>query len=59
MSLELLLAMLCLVGVAKSDRRHRFITLPVQITMCGDKFRYAFFGGPLYSLLASQGAPRS
>jgi len=48
MFLNLLLAIACLVFVARKNIPHDIDTLPVRIYQFGEKYRYAIFGGPLY-----------
>jgi hypothetical protein len=48
MLLNLLLAVACLVFVARKNMPHDIGTLPVRIYRFDGKYRYAIFGGPLY-----------
>ena len=54
MLLDLLLAVICLVMVAKKNVRHDVNTLPVRVSLHNQKFRYTIYGGPLYDYFKKQ-----
>jgi hypothetical protein len=57
MLLCLLLAIACLVWVARKNISHDVSTLPVRIFQSNGKYRYAIFGGPLYELFNKSRLP--